>query len=111
MMIDFETSPDAQNKYEQKEIEETSKSLEWILDKNIDKKKRDEICKIIGEEDTRNTIQEDYHTSDSKDRNSQDIEVEEIKRVRFGNSMIKNENIGEENQEENTQSNLGQYIE
>lgn len=110
MMIDFNNSPDEKDR-NNKDLEETSKSLEWILAKNIDKKKRDEICRIIGEEESRNTAHEDNLDSYSTDRNMQQLEVEEVKRVRFGNSMIRNENIGFDYKEDNGDSNLGQYIE
>ena len=51
MMIDFNNnSPEPKRKEEIKEVEETSKSIEWIIANNIDKKKRDEINNIIGED-------------------------------------------------------------
>ena len=111
MMIDFNKSPDQRKQKPDDELEETSKSLEWILAKNIDKKKRDEICRIIGEEESRNTPQDEQLGTDSYERSMQEIEVEEIKRVKFGNSMLRNENIGHETKDENGDSNLGQYIE
>lgn len=112
MMIDFSNSPEpTKHRTEQDELEETSKSLEWILAKNIDKKKRDEICKIIGEEESRNTMQDDKLGSNSHERHLQEIEVEEVTRVRFGNQLINNNHIGHEYKEDTNDSNLGQYIE
>jgi hypothetical protein len=112
MMINFNNSPEpTKHRTDQDELEETSKSLEWILAKNIDKKKRDEICKIIGEEESRNTPQDDTLGTDSHECNLQEIEVEEVTRVRFGNQLINNSNIGHESRDDNFDSNLGQYIE
>jgi hypothetical protein len=104
MMIDFDSSPSPTKPAQSlPSLEETSKSLEWILDKNIDKQKRDEICKIIGEEESRNTLHID-HLSSASDRPAQEIEVEEVSHVKFGNSAIKAENVGEAD-------NLGHYVE
>lgn len=92
----------------ERELEETSKSLEWILAKDLDKKQRDEVCKIIGEEDSRPQLDE----FDDYDNDGNILEIEEVKRVHFGNSVIRNGKIGQEyNEENNSQSNLGQYVE
>lgn len=103
MMIDFNRSPDPKPRSPD-ELEETSKSLEWILSKNIDKKKRDEICRIIGEEESRNTVHTDQLGSDSQERHVQELEIEEVKRVKFGNKLIR------ETEHHHETDNLGQYI-
>lgn len=87
---------------DQQELEETSKSLEWIIAKDLDKKQREMVTKLIGEEDTTLTKQYD------SDNDTRILEIEEVKRVHFGNSLIRNNNIGYDYQET---SNLGQYVE
>lgn len=109
MMIDFASSPEPKEKNQNKELEETSKSLEWILSKIIDKKKRDDFWKL--EEEQKNSL---YNLENEErintDETNPEIEVEEVKRINFGNAMIRNEHIGQD-QHRNGDSNLGQYIE
>lgn len=108
MMIDFASSPEPKEKCQNKELEETSKSLEWILSKIIDKKKRDDIWKL--EEEQKNSLYNLDNERINTDETIPEIEVEEVKRINFGNAMIRNEQIGQD-QQRNGDSNLGQYIE
>ena len=108
MMIDFVSSPEPKTQNQNKELEETSKSLEWILSKIIDKKKRDDIWKL--EEEQKSSLYNWENERVNTDENMPEIEVEEVKRINFGNAMIRNENIGHESNK-NSDSNLGQYIE
>ena len=84
------------------EIEETAKSLEWIIAKDLDKRQRDQVSKLIGDEDA------DCDQNINAEDDSKVLEIEEVKRVHFGNSMIRNNNVGIDYQDN---SNLGQYVE
>ena len=111
MAIDFNTSPEPTKKPEEKDLDDTSKSIEWIIANSIDKRKRDEICKIIGEEESRNTLNENFPADTQEDNSQEEIEVEEVKRVKFGNQLINSSTLGNNFKEDTDDSNLGQYIE
>ena len=107
MAIDFNISPEPTRKNETEEADDNSQSIEWIIANNIVKKK-DMKFEKLGEEESRN-IQNDNLGTNSQEK-KQEIEVEEIKRVKFGNQLINNINIGANPKEESGESNLGQYI-
>ena len=84
------------------EVDETSKSLEWIIAKDLDKRQRGQVSKLIGDEDL------DCDQNIHSEEDSKVLEIEEVKRVHFRNPMIRNNNVGIDYQEN---SNLGQYVE